>query len=286
MEPNQIQSKSHKKETRNHSKVVKSGVFVLSARSNVHCNVALFRQLKHWEKFNFSTTGNFQTSWCSNSANVCHYSWTFDTSHPARMIFGRNKFSWRTDPSHWYNDTCTTADFNFRISMNKQELSANESEPLIYIYSSWSSVEFLPLLSPPPPSTSSPPPSHSDGNQLRELGKKSTGYCDQRVTGKTEVTPVMFCSNYYYVQYQHHQYKPPPLPPPENVLMLWSCWSLVWNIQNKCAMPLLCCCRGCFWFFRKFYFLLPSLSWAVQGLTIPHFLAKRGEAILWNAQRA
>ena len=53
MELNQIHSKSHKKETRNHSKVVKSGVFVLSAMGNVHSNVALFRQLKQKEKFNF-----------------------------------------------------------------------------------------------------------------------------------------------------------------------------------------------------------------------------------------
>lgn len=66
MELNQIHSKSHKKETRNHSKVVKSGVFVLSAMGNVHSNVALFRQLKQKEKFNFFTTGNFRTSWFSN----------------------------------------------------------------------------------------------------------------------------------------------------------------------------------------------------------------------------
>ena len=96
-------------------------------------------------------------------------------------------------------------------------------------YSSWSSVELLPLLNPRP--TSSPPPALR-WKSVAGTGKKSTGYCDQRVTSKTEVTPVMFCSN--YVKYQH-QGKPPALPaPPENVLMLQSCWCEISKTNVLC----------------------------------------------------
>ena len=109
--------------------------------------------------------------------------------------------------------------------------------------------------------------------------KKSTGYCDQRVTSKTEVTPVMFCSN--YVKYQQ-RYKPPALP---SLRMCWCCRAASVKYPKQMCYAITMLLPQLFLIFQEILFSStePKLSRARAHNS--SFSAKRGEAVLWNAHR-
>ena len=123
------------------------------------------------------------------------------------------------------------------------------------------------------------PPPYRDWNQLADW-EKSAGYLAR---GLLVLIPVMFCVKVpNYVKHKHISVRAD---------LGWRGDRPVWNVHNKCAMPLLCCCstlpqQRCFGIFYEILFS-PFNSQKSAGFTfiIPHFLAAERETIWWTAQQ-